>query len=241
MYGKAGCFLKVGRLFPGRVVVFCLLLAGSTASGCFSLTREGYRSWWAERFAPATLAEEHLTLEFDETGVRVFVSFLFRNERQGVMLCQFPGRGYPVKHGLAGVPAMIPETPGQMTVHVSHGESLNIGSPALHALPLRPVDSPAGDTLEFLVECTNLMTRVDIRYHNRWHRLADGRQVFVYILTSGALWRGPIGSLAVTERGRRAHGVERIWPTDIPRTRLEPDFDLVYERRISASDERERE
>ncbi len=220
-----------------RTTLLLLLLL----TGCFSLTGEGYRTWLAERYAPARLLAERLVLEFAEESVRVCASFLFRTEVQSSIVCCFPGKGYPVRHGLPGIPVVLPTSPERMEVSASQGAGLTLDSPAEGRVPVYTRTAGDGISHGFQIDFTNAMTRVDIRYENRWEILPDGRRMFVYILTSGARWRGPIGSLTVIERGRRKHGVTRAWPRTIPGSRVEPDFDLVYFGPVASSGDGDRQ
>jgi len=220
-----------------RTTLLLLLLL----TGCFSLTGEGYRSWMSEHFAPAQLVAERLVLEFADDRVTVHASFLFQNNVQDAMLCCFPGRGYPVSHGLPGLPSVLPVSPDRMMVSIAHGSGLTLDTPTGQQVDVFVHESDDGVSHGFVTGFSNAMARVDIRYENRWHTLPDGRRFFAYILTSGARWRGPIGSLSVIERGCRTHGVRRVWPDRIPESRVEPDFDLVYIIPADSSGKRDQE
>lgn len=220
-----------------RTTLLLLLLL----PGCFSLTGEGYRAWMSERFAPAQLVSEKLLLEFSEERITVHASFLFQNEVQDAIFCCFPGRGYPVHHGLPDLPVFLPSSPEQMVVSSTNGTGLTLDTPPGQQVNVFIHEANDGVSHGFVTEFSNEMTRVDIRYEHRWQTLTDGRKLFVYILTSGARWRGPIGSLSVIERGRRSHGVRRAWPLVIPESKVEPDFDLVYIMPTDSTSKRDHE
>lgn len=218
-----------------RVALFLVMFL----PGCFSLTGDGYRAWMAERFAPAELVAEKLILEFEEDRIIVLASFLFRTHDPASLVSCFPGKGYPVRHGVRDLPRELLASPENMEVFYSGGAGLTLETPARTKIQVFTRSGSDGVSHEFVTDFSNLMTRIDIKYKNRWQTLTDGRRMFAYILTSGALWRGSIGALTVIERGRRTHGVMRVWPRAIPQSRVEPDFDLVYLRPAPSSGGRE--
>lgn len=155
------------------------------------------------------------------------------NHAPARITCRFPGAGYPVCHGVPNIPARLGISPKDVRIRVISGPEMDPARVPTNSVPLRCIHEGGREVIEFVVDFTNRHTRVDVSYTSPWQSLDDGRKIFFYILTSGAFWRGSIGSLVVSEQGRRAQRVRRLWPCQIPRSRVEPDFDLVYQLSLS--------
>lgn len=207
-------------------LVFFLLFSLALLPACTAFSPHAYRTLLADIYNPVALVHEKLTLHFAADRVIVRAEFFFVSGPDPVVVdCRFPGRGYPLTHGLAAVPAWLPVTPEKFTVHA--GQTLPEHAAATN---LRPVPVAIGDdgNFDFPVSFTNRCTTVRIEYTSRYHRLPDGRACFMYVLTSGAYWRGPIGTLVGHETHDPGTRVRRLWPPVLPSARVEPDFDLVY-------------